>query len=219
MKILLLEDDYNYKVTIKEYLESLKFSVDDFDDGQEAYDAIFANHYDLLLLDIRVPTMDGYEIVKSIRKENIETPVILVTSLTDVNNLSIGYEMGCNDYIRKPFDLKELKYRVYQTLNLAYFHTNQKVLSIGCDYEINLETYELKKDGYVIDLSLLERKVVITLLKRAGSYVSIYNLIEEAWDGREAIDTDVRMCVKRIRDKTQKDFIKNARGLGYMIEV
>ena len=108
MKILLLEDDYLYKVTIQDFLDSNGYQVDDYDDGLEALDAIYSNTYALLLLDIRVPSMDGYEILKDIRSNGIQTPVIILTSLTDIQNLSLGYELGCSDYLRKSFELKEL---------------------------------------------------------------------------------------------------------------
>lgn len=111
-KILLLEDEYSYRTSIKEYLVSLDFDVDDFDDGKDALNAILENRYDLLLLDVMVPNITGHEIVKIVRKEEIDVPIILITSLTDIEDLSTGYEIGCNDYIRKPFILKELKYRV-----------------------------------------------------------------------------------------------------------
>src|SRR5660398_176469 len=100
MKILLLEDDFSYRISIKEYLEYLNFEIDDFDNGQDAQDAIFENRYDLLLMDVRVPKISGYEIVKTVRENDIDVPIILVTSLTDINDLSTGYEIGCNDYIR-----------------------------------------------------------------------------------------------------------------------
>jgi len=106
MKILLLEDDYTYKESIKELLEEMGYSVDDFDDGEKALDALFETSYQLALLDIRVPNLDGYEILKQIRKAKLDLPIIFITSLTDINNLSLGYELGCNDYIRKPFSLK-----------------------------------------------------------------------------------------------------------------
>ena len=126
MRILLLEDEIDYKETIHEYLESLGYAVESFENGDEALDAIHFKSYQLLLLDIRVPGTNGYEIVRTIREAGDETPVIFITSLTDIDNLSIGYELGCNDYIRKPFAAKELKYRVEQVLKLFYFHSGKE---------------------------------------------------------------------------------------------
>lgn len=108
IKILLLEDDFLYKESIKEFLEELDFVVDDFDNGEDALNAIFETKYDLLLLDIRVPKIDGFSLVKYVRESNIDTPIIILTSLTDIKDLSHGYTLGCNDYIRKPFDMIEL---------------------------------------------------------------------------------------------------------------
>ncbi len=171
----------------------------------------------MLLLDVRVPGLNGYEIVKKIRSTHNNVPIILITSLTDINNLSIGYEMGCNDYIRKPFELKELKYRIFQILNQVHFTTSTNRLELQNGYYLNLEIYELYKDGIQIGLTKIEKKTVIALLKRLDSFVSVPILLAEVWDDKEALETDVRMCIKRIRDKTDKNFIKNQRGLGYAI--
>ena len=189
----------------------------EFEDGTEAYNSTFEINYDLLLLDVRVPGMSGYDVVKKIRAENNSVPVILITSLTDINNLSIGYEMGCNDYIRKPFELKELRYRIQQILKQIHFSTNADRLKLSHGYCLDLVTYDLYLNEEKIKLTNIERKVVLALSKKLNVYVTTSILIEEAWDDKDAVDTDVRMCIKRIRDKTSKDFIKNQRGLGYAI--
>ncbi|MCF6172195.1 MAG: response regulator [Campylobacteraceae bacterium] len=145
MKILLLEDDYLYKVTIKDFLEDFDYQVDDFDDGNDALDAIYENSYSLLLLDIRVPGMDGYEILKDIRENKVSTPVIMLTSLTDIHNLSLGYELGCSDYLRKPFELKELKYRIDYIIKTHCFNTPSHSIKINKEYLFEIETKRLKK--------------------------------------------------------------------------
>jgi len=198
-------------------LHSLNFEVVEFENGDEAYDSTFEIKYDMLLLDVRVPGLSGYDIVKKIRSEKNSVPIILVTSLTDINNLSIGYEMGCNDYIRKPFELKELKYRIFQILNQVHFSANTNILKLSNGYYLDLESYDLFCEKDKINLTNIEKKVVLTLSKKLNFYVSTITLIEEVWDNKDALETDVRMCIKRIRDKTYKDFIKNQRGLGYSI--
>ena len=125
--------------------------------------------------------------------------------------------MGCNDYIRKPFELKELKYRIFQILNQVHFSTNTNILKLSNDYYLDLESYDLFCKKEKINLTNIERKVVLALSKKLNFYVTTVTLIEEVWDNKDAIETDVRMCIKRIRDKTSKDFIKNQRGLGYSI--
>ena len=150
MNILLLEDDFDYKNTIKEYLQSLDYCVDDFENGEEAFHAIYEKNYHLLILDIRVPGLSGYEIVKNIREDKNNIPVIFITSLTDINNLSMGYELGCNDYIKKPFSPKELKYRVEQLIKSFYFTLNENRIKINETFSYDTNTRQLYKDELLL---------------------------------------------------------------------
>lgn len=144
IKILLLEDDYLYKISIKEFLEELDFVVDDFENGDFALDAIFENSYDLLLLDIRVPGMDGFSLVEYVRKEKLDVPIIILTSLTDISDLSRGYELGCNDYIRKPFDMIELKFRIEQLIKTS-FKTNEDSINLPYSFRFDVKNYSFIK--------------------------------------------------------------------------
>jgi len=218
MKILLLEDDYSYRVSIKEFLESSGYEVDDFENGQDALDAVFENNYSLLLLDVRVPTISGHEVVKAVRENDIDVPIIFVTSLTDIDDLSIGYEIGCNDYIRKPFALKELKYRVNQTINSFQFKTNKNSIKLDCNFVYDLDKHELKKDNKYIKLTIVEQKIMQFLIRRQGTFSTTNEMTTTLWDDDFITDADLRMHIKRIRDKTDKNLIINSRGLGYKIE-
>ena len=217
MKILLLEDDYLYKVTIKDFLEEFEYEVNDFDDGNDALDAIYDNSYALLLLDIRVPGIDGYEILKEIRQNGIFTPVIMLTSLTDIHNLSLGYELGCSDYLRKPFELKELKYRIDHTIKTYCFKTPEKSVKIQNNFLFDIESKRLTRDGKNIDLSATELELVSYLVQNRGYFVSISSLQNVVWEGRDITYSDIRMCVKRVRQKCGKEFIKTKKLVGYKI--
>ena len=217
MKILLLEDDFDYQESIAEFLEDLGYEVHSFDNGDNALDAIYENSYQLLLLDIRVNGMSGYDIVKHIKEDNKEVPVIFMTSLTDINNLSIGYELGCDDYLKKPFALKELQYRVQQLCKLYYFHSKTDTLELCCGYEWDTKKELLFKDEEEISLTKIQKKFIFTLISRLEHYVSMEELKEEVWEESYINDVDVRMCVANIRKKTDKDFIKSQRGYGYKI--
>lgn len=218
MKILLLEDDYLYRVSIKEFLEELDFVVDDFENGDDALDAVFENSYDLLLLDVRVPGMDGFSLVEYIRKENLNTPVIILTSLTDISNLSHGYELGCNDYIRKPFDMIELKFRIEQLIKNSCFKTLDDYILLLNDYKFDVKKNILYKENDIIDLSQKESELVSFLVQNRGFFVSIETLHERIWENKDISYSDIRMCIKRIREKTHKDFIKTKRFVGYKID-
>ncbi len=218
MKILLLEDDYLYKVSIKEFLQELDFIVDDFENGDDALDAVFTNSYDLLLLDIRVPGMDGFSLVETVRKEGLNTPIIILTSLTDIANLSRGYDLGCNDYIRKPFDLIELKFRIEQLIKNSCFKTLDDNIDIPPNYKFDVKKNILYKEKEQIDLSFKESELVSYLVQNRGFFVSIETLHERIWENKDISYSDIRMCIKRIREKTCKDFIKTKRFVGYKID-
>ena len=217
IKILLLEDDFLYKESIKEFLEELDFVVDDFSDGKDALNAIFDTKYDLLLLDIRVPNINGFEIVKYVREANINTPIIILTSLTDIKDLSQGYSLGCNDYIRKPFDLIELKFRVEQQIKSS-FKSSVEQIYLAFGFSFCLDKMLLYKNDIVVDLSQKELELVSFLVQNRGFFVSIESLHENVWENKDISYADIRMCIKRVREKTDKDFIKTKRFLGYKIE-
>lgn len=218
MNILLLEDDYDYKNSIKEYLETLNYIVDDYENGDHAYNAIYEKSYHLLILDIRVPGLSGYEIVKNIREDNNNIPVIFITSLTDINNLSMGYELGCNDYIKKPFSPKELKYRVEQLMKSFYFTVNENKLSLKDDFSYDTSTRQLYKKDELINLTKKEQEVILCLITHKNCYVNTEELRSEVWEDKYINEADIRVCIKNIRTKTSKKFIENKRGIGYKIE-
>jgi len=218
MRVLLLEDDYLYNISIKEYFEDLEFIVDSFDNGNEAYDALYENYYDLLLLDVRVPGMCGYEILKLIRDEGNKTPVIIITSLTDTKNLTMGYEYGCNDYLKKPFDLIELRYRVDNVVKNLCFKSNEKAIVLKDTFRFDIEKKSLFQGDDLVVLGQKEQAVISFLVQRRGFFVSIESLHENIWQNRDISYADIRMCIKRIRDKTSKEFIENKRYVGYRIE-
>lgn len=105
MKILLLEDDFEYRSSVSEYLQELGYEVDECESGDVACDKIAANTYHLLILDIKVPEVSGEEVLRYARSLGLNTPVMMMTSLGDIDDLSQCYELGCNEYLKKPFHL------------------------------------------------------------------------------------------------------------------
>ena len=218
MKILLLEDDFDYKNSIKDYLESLNYDIDDFENGEEALSAIYEKSYHLLILDIRVPGISGYDLVKNIRENDNNVPVIFITSLTDINNLSLGYELGCNDYIKKPFSPKELKYRIEQVIKAFYFSANESYIELNNGFFYEPLKKELIKEHIKVNLTKKESETIFCLITNKNQFVSIEKLRFEVWDDKYINEADIRVCIKNIRDKTSKEFIINQRGIGYKIE-
>jgi DNA-binding response OmpR family regulator len=218
MKILLLEDDYLYSDSIKDFLSDIGYEIEEFEDGKEALDAIFANSYDLLLLDIRVPSIDGFDILKEIRDSGINTPVIFLTSLVDIDDLSRGYELGCSDYIRKPFELKELKYRIEQSLKANLYHSSRDKVELKGGFSFDIIKQVLYKDGKEISLSAIEKKLVATLVQERGYYLSLDSLWQLVWEGKEVSYADIRMTVARVRQKCGSNFIKTKKMVGYRVD-
>ncbi len=219
MRILLLEDDYNYNESIKEYLEILGFEVDSFFDGEDALDAIMQNNYYLLLLDIKVPTLNGHEVIKYVRDANIKTPIIILTSLVDINNIEIGYELGCNDYLKKPFELKELELRINTLIKKHYGNTDKSEVKLNNDFVFNFTSGILSLKDKTIELSQKERELIRFLISHKNIYCEVESIRENVWEGKEISYADIRMHIRKIRLKTEDDFIKSSRGLGYKIDV
>ncbi|PHO10793.1 DNA-binding response regulator [Malaciobacter canalis] len=219
MKILLLEDDYNYNESITEYLEDLGFQVDSFYDGEEALDAIVENSYYLLILDIKVPKLNGHELIKYLNEMGNETPILIMTSLVDIDNMTIGYELGCDDYLKKPFELKELELRVTQLIRSKYNTDKNSTYKLKDGYTFEFISGVLKKDDIEIELTSKEIELVRFLIKNANCYCEIENLRENVWEGKDIHYADIRMYISKIRVKTNKEFIVSSRGLGYKIEI
>jgi len=217
MKLLLLEDDYLYCVSIRDFLVENGYEVDTYDNGDEALDAIYRGNYALLLLDIRVPGMDGYEILKEVRSSGLEMPVIMLTSLTDIEDLSLGYELGCSDYLKKPFELKELRYRIEHIVKTAIYKNPKRYIAIDTRFGFDVHNEVLLEDKMPVDLSAIETKLVSCMVQHLGYYLSLEQLREEVWEGRDISYADIRMCINRIRKKCGKSFIQTKKMVGYKI--
>ena len=129
MKVLLLEDEYSLRISIKEFLEELDFGVDCFSRGDDALDAVYSSRYDVLLLDVNVPGISGFELLKTLRDDGVRIPAIFMTARTQMHDFEEGYKAGCCDYIRKPFDLVELQLRITQVCKSFYFRATCKFKS------------------------------------------------------------------------------------------
>lgn len=218
MKILILEDERILAVSMREFLEDSGYEVECFAHSDEAYDAIYDKVYDLLLLDVKVPgEKNGFEMLKELRQDGNKTPAIFITSLTSIDDLSRGYECGACDYIRKPFDLAELKLRVEQVMKLQCFASSDESIDLPSGYKYDVKKMKLTLNDESILLAKTETKILELLIKQRGSVVSFEMFWEEVWG--EWIDpANIRVQVGNLRKKLEKDFIKNVRGIGYSID-
>lgn len=217
MKILLLEDDLDYRESVCEYLQSLGYEVACASDGQQACDMIEGGFYQLFILDIKVPNLSGHEVIKYIKRLNIDAPIMIMTSLTDIDDMAIGYELGCNEYLKKPFELAELKFRVGELMRKYYSLNDTNTVNLDRGYSYNFSRKTLSKNGAIIELSAKETLLVECLLTRLNSYVNIEDIKELVWEGKEIDSADIRVHVLKIRQKTDNDFIISKRRVGYKI--
>jgi DNA-binding response OmpR family regulator len=169
LKILLLEDDVILSETLMELLQSEEYDVVHVDDGQKALDATFSQHFDLLLLDVNVAYLSGFELLKSLREAGDKTPAIFITALTDIASLSQGFEIGADDYIKKPFDFDELLVRIHALLRKSY-HSYTDELQVGA-FRFVIEKDELYKGSEFIALSPYELKITKLLFQNLDKTV------------------------------------------------
>lgn len=216
MKILLLEDEYLLRLSIKEFLEDCNYEVDDFADGLEAYDAIYSKSYDLLLLDVNVPSMDGFALLQAIRKDGNKTPAIFLTSMVDMQNLQEGYKKGCCDYIRKPFDLVELELRIKQVVKSFYLQ-NDETIALGEDVFYDMLKGKLTHDSKEIVLRKIEKDILELLIKNKNIVVSMQMFQDGIW-GDYVEPATIRVQVNNLKQKLPDSIIQNRRGMGYIVE-
>jgi two-component system, OmpR family, response regulator len=216
MKILLLEDEYVLRVSIEEFLHDLDFEVATFGNGDDAFDAACATRFDLLLLDVNVPGLSGFELLKALREEGVDTPTIFITARTQVKDLEEGYRRGCCDYIRKPFDLTELQLRIEQALR-SYYYKNADAVELAPELVYDTTTLQLSYKDAPIVLSKTENDILEVLLRHANQAVSMGTFQDEVW-GEYVDPANIRVQINNLRKKLPADIIKNRRGVGYIIE-
>ncbi len=218
MKILILEDETVLALSMQEFLEDCGYEVRCFTKSDLAYDAIYEESFDLFLLDVKVPgEYNGFEMLEALRKDGNTTPAIFITSLTDIDDLSRGYECGACDYIRKPFDLAELRLRLEQVIKLQCFASNEELIELPHGYAYDLKKMKLMLGGESVVLAKTETKILELLIKQRGAVVSCEMFWEEVW-GEWVDSANIRVQVGNLRKKLEKDFIKNVRGVGYSID-
>lgn len=217
MKILLLEDEYSLRKSVKELLEDCDYLVYDFSNGKDALEAIYENSYDLLLLDVNVPQINGFELVDMIQKEHIEIPIIFMTSLSEIDNLERGYEKGCCDYVKKPFDLSELRLRVATALRRSTLNASQTILKLKYEYEYDTKNFKLKKYNEEVQLSKIEKMILELFIKNKNQIVTPEMITQYVW--QDYVDpANVRVQINNLRKKLDKKLIVNIRGLGYKLD-
>ncbi len=215
-KILLLEDDITLNETVTEYLEELDYDVQSVEDGLEALDKIYEDSYDILLLDVKVPQMNGFDLLKEVRNRDIATPAIFITSLNSINDLSLGYESGCDDYIRKPFALKELRMRVETILKREFFHHSSEKIVISDNAHYSIDSNVLYINEKEVTLNNKEAKLLKLFLQNLNQVISHERIYDSLWNYDETYsEASLRTYIKNLRKILGKEKIVSIKKQGY----
>jgi DNA-binding response OmpR family regulator len=213
--ILLLEDDLQLSDTIKQFLELKGYVVCPAYDGFKAEDLAYEKHIDLMLLDVKVPHVNGFEFLKKVRKNDKETPVIFITSLNSADDVEKGFELGCDDYIRKPFALKELFVRIESLLKRS-FGTHDKKIEINQNLIFDIKDMALFKDGAKVALKTKELKLLSLFLQNPNELLDYGKINRTLWNfNEEPNNGSLRTYIKTIRSTIGKDKIETIKNLGY----
>jgi len=214
--LLLLEDDATLNETVCEYLEEAGYRVQSVHDGHEAEEKLYEQHYDLLLLDVNTPGINGFELLATARDQGFKTPAIYITSLDSVDDLEQGFESGCDDYIRKPFALKELLIRIEMLLKRNFYHEERDFIEIDSGI-----TYDIKKSILLLDntpysLGVKESKLLKLFLQSPEEVLSHERIFGTLWSyDEEPSDASLRTYIKNLRKLIGKERIISVKRQGY----
>ncbi len=215
MKILLLEDDKLLKKAIDIFLTKKGHQVESFRDGLLAVEAIVSTHYDLLLLDINVPKINGLDVLEKIHTQKIQIPTIFISALIDIEEISRAFDLGCHDYLKKPFHLKELSLRVEKVLQSLYMP--QSHVRLSQNYSFDIENNILRFKGEVQIVSARQLQIIYLLAKNRSRIVDYELFREYAWDNMDVEIPTIRAEVNRLKKALKEDIIINIRNMGYII--
>ena len=217
MKILYLEDDINLSETVEEFLMDEGFDVVAVYDGHEALETVYKHNFDMFLLDVNVPQINGFALLKELREAGISTPAIFTTSLNSIDNLSKGYVCGADDYIKKPFALKELLFRIKALLKRE-FKSQDVLLLITKNIYFNTQTTQLIIDNEKILLNPKEVLLLKLLLKNKNECVSFEDIYQNVWSFDEThSDMSLRTYIKNLRKHIGKENILSIKKVGYKL--
>lgn len=215
-KLFLLEDDPNLSESVTEYLESQGYTVVCAYDAASAEDILYEKSFDLLLLDVNVPAGNGFSLLKNSRANGNTTPAIFITSRNAMDDLEEGFASGGDDYLRKPYELKELLLRIQTILKRNFFHPQSALLDLGNDITYDIENQCLLSKGIEQSLQPKEHKLLKLFIQRQGELITHEVIMEYLWQYDEtANDGSLRTYIKTLRKFLGKDRIVSHKRIGY----
>jgi DNA-binding response OmpR family regulator len=221
MKILVVEDERELLESIAEGLRLSGYAVDTADNGNDAEEMGLVNAYDLVVLDINLPGMDGFSVLESIRSENKTVSIIMLTARGDVTDRVKGLDLGANDYMVKPFHFAELEARIRSLLRRR--QVQEELVLTSHSISFDTKTKQASIDGTPLHLTGKETGILEYLMMNQGRYVTQEELLEHVWeDGMNEFSNTVRVHVSSLRKKLKKaagiSLIGNEIGRGYIID-
>ena len=221
MKILLAEDEVDLNNVVTRYLKKNGYSVDNVLDGEEALDYLEYGEYDLVILDIMMPKVDGFEVIKKLRDKGNHTSVLMLTARDSADDKVKGLDLGADDYIVKPFDFNELLARIRAVVRRKYGNSSNRLVI----EDLILDTSEksVTRAGKQIELTGKEYEVLEYLMQSKNRILSRDQIKEHVWDfdyegDSNIIDVLIKNIRKKIDIETGKQIIYTKRGLGYVIK-
>ena len=221
MKILVVEDDRIVGQYVKRGLDEHGYHADLVEDGLEALRFISGGHYDLMILDLRLPGMTGYEVLRTIRDRGVTTPVLVLTAQDAVDHKVQALRAGADDYVTKPFAFEELLARV-EAIGRRPAQLRSSAVTVG-DLVLDTTTREVRRAGRLLDLTPKEFTVLEYLMRHPGRVMSRTLITEYAWDyhfdpGTNIVDVVINRLRKKIDQPQDKKLLHTVRGVGYVVK-
>ncbi|MGF7402500.1 response regulator transcription factor [Campylobacter concisus] len=217
VRILLVEDDEILLDLISEYLSENGYDVTTSNNAKDALDLAYEQNFDLLILDVKLPKGDGFSLLSSLRELGVSAPSIFTTSLNTIDDLEKGYKSGCDDYLKKPFELKELLIRIQALLKRNFSHNNDELVVISNELSFHPQSKILSKNGEKISISSKESDLLALFLQNKGKILTKDEIFNKIWKfDEEPSELSLRVYIKNLRQILGKDAILNRRGDGYI---
>lgn len=216
MRILIVEDEHKIANSIKKGLEQESYAVDVAFTGSEGYDLAVTEEYDLIILDVLLPGINGNEISKKLREKQIHTPILMLTAKGQVADKVEGLDAGADDYLTKPFAFEELLVRVRALIRRPKNNTGT-ILNVE-DLTLNTTTYEVRQDNRLIKLSSKEYALLEYLMRHSNQTLTKEQIINHVWDyDADVLPNTVEVYIGYLRKKVGSDLIHTVRGFGYKL--
>jgi len=223
VRILIVDDEYSLLEQLQNILQSQRYIVETATDGEGALDKLFDTPFDAVILDIMMPKMDGWTVLKEARKGGIDTPVLMLTAKGDVEDRIKGLDLGADDYLAKPFSLSELLARLRALLRRSGSPA-ETVLRVQ-DVALDTVTREVTKGGKPVELTPREFSILEFLLYNKNRAVSRFSLAEHVWGDdfdpfsmSNFMDVHIKNLRRKIGDSGERRIIRTLRGMGYIIQ-